>query len=745
MFVLRIELGVLQTRVARRLLFLFVLCALLPVGVLVGLAHRHVTRHLQSQSEVRLTSTAEAMEAAFRAQLTEAERELALIASIEGAGTMPPYRRQRFYGANLRALTDAVLIRPGSGARPVFGSMSAPVDLDRRQVEQLHAGSTVLLERERRDSEAPVREMLLGRRGDPSRAGGAIIWARVDTTRFWAPIAEVVPADGELAAAVVRSDLSPLMGAVPDSSSFHERAAKAVESSEPTVFEWTAGEDAYRAAARPLDMGRGVLMPRWHVTLSQSQAIATAPLREFTASLLPLALSALLIVLLLSDAQIKRTIHPLTRLREATRRVEEQDFDGRVEVNSRDEFQELADSFNSMTEQLGAQIRTLSAINQVDRTALTASAPTEIVDALLEVLLEVVQCEAVAICLLSTDDPQKGRSYGKDIAARPLTLKVNSFLPNADLAQLRESPDHLTVLAEDDPVPAYAAVPPFTDAEYQSFLILPIILDGEPAGAITYARREADSYGEGDVLRARQVADQAALALSNVRRLEDLEALNWGTLTALARAIDAASGWTAGHSERVSRLAAQIGELMELDAVAVESIRKGALLHDIGKIGVGVDIVNKSGPLSEEESRRVREHVTVGARILEPIRSYADLVPLIRSHHERWDGQGYPDGLEGDAIDIRARILSVADAFDALTSDRPYRLGLPMKTAIEVVKNASGSQFDPAVVDAFMRLVDKGDMDFQPARLRRDGTAYRHDHEIEENPMLARLTGVFEL
>ena len=121
-----------------------------------------------------------------------------------------------------------------------------------------------------------------------------------------------------------------------------------------------------------------------------------------------------------------------------------------------------------------------------------------------------------------------------------------------------------------------------------------------------------------------------------------------------------------------------------------------------------VALVNKPGKLTDDEMSVIREHPVIGARILEPITEYADLLPLVRYHHERIDGRGYPDGLRGDDIPILARILGVADTFDALTSDRPYRRGLALKTATQVVKNAAGTQLDEKVVDTFLGLVEDG-------------------------------------
>lgn len=185
-----------------------------------------------------------------------------------------------------------------------------------------------------------------------------------------------------------------------------------------------------------------------------------------------------------------------------------------------------------------------------------------------------------------------------------------------------------------------------------------------------------------------------------------LNRLNWGTLNALARAIDAKSPWTAGHSERVTRLARILGEAMNLDDETLEDLRRAALLHDIGKIAISRDILDKPGRLTDEEYKVICEHPERGARILEPIETYTRIIPIVKQHHEWFDGAGYPDGLAGRQITPGARILAVADVYDALISERPYRQGMPHDRAIAIIREGKGTQFDPAVVDRFLQLTD---------------------------------------
>jgi putative nucleotidyltransferase with HDIG domain len=197
-----------------------------------------------------------------------------------------------------------------------------------------------------------------------------------------------------------------------------------------------------------------------------------------------------------------------------------------------------------------------------------------------------------------------------------------------------------------------------------------------------------------------------AVALSNVRLLERLDQLNLGTLTALARAIDAKSAWTAGHSERVTQVALSIGRAFGLPENELEVLQRGGLLHDIGKIATPPSILDKPGKLEPEEMRVMQDHVRAGARILEPITGFADILPIVLHHHEWFNGSGYPAGLKGEQISLHGRIYAVADVYDALSSDRPYRAGWERKRVLDYIREKAGTQFDPVVVEVFLKLME---------------------------------------
>ena len=173
------------------------------------------------------------------------------------------------------------------------------------------------------------------------------------------------------------------------------------------------------------------------------------------------------------------------------------------------------------------------------------------------------------------------------------------------------------------------------------------------------------------------------------------------TIETLNAAVEARDPYTAGHSQRVRRVALAIGRELALPPPQLGALGTAALFHDVGKIGIPDSILTKSGPLEPGEAAIMREHVTRGADIVSKVSSFQDAVPAIRHHHERWDGLGYPDGLRGDEIPLEAAIVGLADAWDAMTTARPYAHGLSLNEAMLQIRSGRGKQFNPSVVDAF--------------------------------------------
>ena len=220
--------------------------------------------------------------------------------------------------------------------------------------------------------------------------------------------------------------------------------------------------------------------------------------------------------------------------------------------------------------------------------------------------------------------------------------------------------------------------------------------------------------------RVRQALERRRLLLENrdyQERLEErvsqqahrIEQLFLASIQSLADALEVKDQYTHGHSVRVSKYCVAIAERLGLTSDAVQHIELGGRVHDIGKIGVREGVLNKAGPLTAEEYAHVMTHPEVGWRILQPLLSdMPRALNIVRSHHERFDGRGIPDGLAGDAIPIEARIATVADTFDAMTSARPYRPGLALDVTLAELKRCRGTQLDPTVTDAFLALVAEG-------------------------------------
>jgi putative nucleotidyltransferase with HDIG domain len=182
------------------------------------------------------------------------------------------------------------------------------------------------------------------------------------------------------------------------------------------------------------------------------------------------------------------------------------------------------------------------------------------------------------------------------------------------------------------------------------------------------------------------------------------------TLAALSTAIEARDPWARGHASRVALLAHSLARRIGFDGLSLARLRLGGILHDVGKLEVPEAILLKPGPLTEPELVQMRRHPAAGARMLRALGAGEEALPCVLYHHERWDGHGYPSGRVGDEIPLEARILAVADAFDAMTSKRPYRDARPAPEALDELERCSGSQFDPFLVDAFVETCEVGDL-----------------------------------
>jgi len=204
----------------------------------------------------------------------------------------------------------------------------------------------------------------------------------------------------------------------------------------------------------------------------------------------------------------------------------------------------------------------------------------------------------------------------------------------------------------------------------------------------------------------RWLRDEVVLRSAELRlERENLERISVATLEALVNALEAKDPYMRGHSARVADLSAMVAAELELSDEEIELVRTAGRLHDIGKIGIREEILNKQGPLTDEEYAQVKQHVLVGSQILAPLVHLKHVISSVRSHHERWDGFGYPDRLAGEAIPFGARIIGAVEIFDALTTSRPYQEKMPADTAIERMRDLAGTVLDPAVHSALESVI----------------------------------------
>ena len=251
----------------------------------------------------------------------------------------------------------------------------------------------------------------------------------------------------------------------------------------------------------------------------------------------------------------------------------------------------------------------------------------------------------------------------------------------------------------------------FSDLGYErkSLLCAPLMVKDEIIGTISVVNKIDNSQFYSDELEIlTTIAAQAAIAIKNATLYEEQQQTYLNTIQALVSAIEASDSYTRGHSERVTRYSIEIGRRLGLKSDRLQILERAAILHDIGKIGIDLSLLHKKGKLSAQDIHELQQHPVIGMKILEPIEFLLDVRTCIGQHHERYDGMGYPNHLKSSEQLLEARILSVADSFDAMTSDRPYRKALSIEIAIAELCDNSGTQFDPAIVDVFTSILEEG-------------------------------------
>lgn len=686
---MHIERTFLKSKVGQRTLRLFVFSTLLPIVAVAVLAFSHVSRQLKEQTYHRLHQSSKTTAMTVAERLVRVETALREVASdIVGD---PGRLRMHDYHSR-RLLRSLAIVTPDGEVTTLMGSAVDVPPLSPGQADHVASGRTAI-KTVRGDGGPRVLAYTQALHDSPS-----ILVGEIDPSYLWAELDDRSSGNDSYVC-VLDASGGVLFSSGNDGAGVSQWFLEADRSSHTGHFEWKAGGETYVAGYWSVFLKSMYYVPMWTAVLSEPRAEALAPMTDFKRTFPFVVLVSIWFVLSLSIVQIRRSVVPLTRLHEATEKLARGALDVRVNVKSGDEFEKLADAFNSMAAHMEGQFKMLTTISQIDQALLSSLDQRAIVETVLREVPNVFPCEAIMLSLLRDDKPGERTAHIRFGAER---FNGVIRLTVADIDTMYENREHFWVRSDTDPPPYLF---PLMMQGIGSCVVLPIFFQARASGFVALGFIESDALSGEDLPRARQLVDQVGVALTNASLVNELDRLNVGTLAALSRAIDATSPWTQGHSERVTQMAIRIGKHMGLEKRELAVFHRAGLLHDIGKIAIPQQLLEKPGKLTPEEMRVVQEHVRHGERILEPITAFRAAMPIVAQHHERWDGSGYPRGLAGTQIDLGARIFAVADCFDAISTDRPYRKAMDMDEVLRIIRTGAGSLFDPDVVDAFFEIL----------------------------------------
>jgi diguanylate cyclase (GGDEF)-like protein len=548
--------------VARRLLGLFCLCALLPVAGLATVAFHHVSEQLREQSRQRMHWTARAMGSALHERLALLETELRGVAAQRAAKKRSPDSLEHLAG-DFRSLTWL----PGRGAQPeaLLGPAATPPALDAPQQAHLDSGRGVLV----RGAE-PDTWMLLLR----APRSAALLLGAFDASTFLD--AAFVHAEGDVPQVCVFDEGMETLGcsgaSVPVAVRLQAGASRAGD------LEWSGAQgDSYWGYHRTLFLRGPFAHADWHVVVQQPRAAAFASLADFKQAFAAVIALSLGIVLLLSTRQIRRSLGPLRALQRGTARVAGGDFSEPVEVRSRDEFEDLAVAFNGMAQQLERQLRGLDTRNELDRAILSALRPEDTVEQVLKKLPSAYPCSSVSVAVVDPEQPLRARQH-LAVPGEKQPLHVQDVMLSNRDRELVAGDAHGVHLVVDDTLPSFLAAHAYTAT--RSLLVLPLQMEGELIAVLALGRSDADPASREEQHEARQLADQVAVALANARMHEEVSFLAYhDSLTRLPNRL-----WVRDTLEREIKKADEDGAMLGLLFLDLDRFKRvnDTLGHTVG-------------------------------------------------------------------------------------------------------------------------------------------------------------------
>ncbi len=692
---MQIGISFFQSRIARRFFIVFLGCAFLPLAILTGYAYQRVENQLYQQSMLRMEKDCRVFGMALLDRLIHMNNLVRIYASHLASGQNPLDVSNTLADQLAPLFVGMGLYSSGSGLETLSGHVD--LDPDRTVFDHLlqRQGKSTVYTRKTADANRTVFLLV------PFTVAGTscLFVAQPESSFLWGVGANsMLPSMTELAVYDDKGQL--LMATQVSPGPVLPVMANRSENRNYLRFEYENDGETYLASGWSLFLKSQFEGQTWTIILSGTRSNMLGSALEFKRTFPLIILLVLWTILFLSLFFIRRTLTPLAVLQRGTERVGNKDFDSLVEIDSGDEFEQLAESFNAMTRQLSKQFKPLALIDEIDRSILSSLDSSVIIPRSLRMISEFFSDHMVMLAQRPPGELNRMRltmltgSHHND-------LTEENVLISSEEQETLFTGKAFMVLNREPSLPHFLTDKGTSD----TFLVLPLDRERQVIGALILELPLAEGQDSLEQIgQARQLADQLGIALANARLVSDLERLSIGTVEALARTVDAKSKWTAGHSERVAELAVKIAQAMNWSKERLESLFRGGLLHDIGKIGIPMVILDKPGKLSDEEYGTIKTHPTLGGKILEPIQVYKDILPLVVQHHERFDGKGYPEGLAGEDIDIGARILGVADVYDALISQRPYREGWVKENVLSFMRENRGTMFDPRVIDVLLSM-----------------------------------------
>lgn len=683
-----------QSKFGRRIFVLFFLCSLLPVCILALVSLQRVSSRLEQDSQERLRQAGKNAGMTILEGLTllQAELESSSTATDTAAGDLPRHTGQPGAPQKFRSIRVSKYDAAGVDISGISRHLPPAAR------EHLSSGNALLLA----DAGPGVAgSMFMATTANRNVPQNRLLVGEINPEYLWTLVGYTVSRG--ISIGVLGSSGNLLYASRPFAPSLISSVTSQLKKSSTGQFESQQMDADFLVNYWSVFMKPTLLTDSWTVVAIQSKQDSVGPAQSFITTFILVIVLTLFVVVFASSVLIRRSLEPLSVLKDGAHRLSSGDFDSRVQITSGDEFEDLAATFNDMSDHLGNHFTRLRGMGTLVQKILEARGKETIIDEVIAHYCHSNVHEWIGISLAEVDTDFRFRTFYNKYRSGAIgkTKRFEVELSGDECTVLRGAEDGLHVRAAHG---FTALLAPLAAEGAIEFYLQPIHAQNILMGVLILGYRQVPKQIQEELVRSRQIANEIAIALDNIRLIDELHWLNRGTIEVLANAVDAKSPWTAGHSQRVTRLALEIGKVMGLSLKDLELLHISGLFHDIGKIGIPEGILDKPGSLTDEEYALIKKHPEIGAEMLKPIRSYHEIVSIVGQHHEQFSGGGYPDGLAGEDIVLGARIIAVADVFDALYTSRPYRRGWDIAEVITYLEEHAGSNFDPGVVRAFLTV-----------------------------------------